>query len=154
MVARKDKVKEYLSGGQHSYPTNPNAPLISGVSRSMGRSLSSESLNHIYARYKNKIYPQLLDSPSVTPEDKPKLKELLRKPRNPYLAGRHTSLTAKSKILKETTLRVFSGWTPGSDMRRRYVHLFGNAKGGFYPTCKERDYSFYFIRYYGERIMI
>jgi integrase/recombinase XerD len=29
--------------------------------------------------------------------------------------------------LKEATLRVFAGWTPNSDMPRRYVHLFGNA---------------------------
>jgi hypothetical protein len=52
---------------------------------------------------------------------------LLKKPWNPYLTGRHTSLTAKSRVLKEATLRVFSGWTPNSDMPRRYVHLFGNA---------------------------
>jgi integrase/recombinase XerD len=120
-------VKEYLSSGQHPYPTNPNAPLISGTSKSLGRSLNSESLNHLYNRYKNEIYPKLLESPSVAPEDKPKLRELLKKPWNPYLAGRHTSLTAKSRILKEATLRVFSGWTTNSDMPKRYVHLFGNS---------------------------
>lgn len=36
-------------------------------------------------------------------------------------------MTQKSRILKESTLRVFSGWTANSDMPRRYVHLFGNA---------------------------
>lgn len=120
-------LREYLSSGQHPCPTNTNAPLISGVSKSLGRSLNSQSLNHLYRKYKNEVYPKLLESPSVAPEDKPKLRELLKKPWNPYLAGRHTSLTAKSKILREATLRVFSGWTPDSDMPKRYVHLFGNA---------------------------
>jgi hypothetical protein len=57
------------------------------------------------------MYPKLLDSPSIIPEDKIKLKELLRKPFSPYLVGRHTSLTQKSKILKESTLRAFAGWS-------------------------------------------
>ena len=43
------------------------------------------------------------------------------------MVGRHASLTQKSRILKEATLRVFAGWTPNSDMPRRYVHLLGNA---------------------------
>lgn len=56
-----------------------------------------------------------------------KIRDLLRKPWNPYVVGRHASLTQKSKILKEATLRVFAGWTANSDMPRRYIHLFGNA---------------------------
>lgn len=52
---------------------------------------------------------------------------MLKKPWNPYVVGRHASLTQKSRILKEATLRVFAGWTANSDMPRRYVHLFGNA---------------------------
>ena len=43
------------------------------------------------------------------------------------LVGRHASLTQKSRILKESTLRVFAGWSTNSDMPRRYIHLFGNA---------------------------
>jgi integrase/recombinase XerD len=120
-------VKEYLSNGQHPHPGNPNAPLICGENRSLGRSIQTESLNHLYEKYKKVVYPRLLESPNVTPEDKHKIRELLKKPWNPYLTGRHTSLTAKSRVLKEATLRVFSGWTPNSDMPRRYVHLFGNA---------------------------
>lgn len=68
-----------------------------------------------------------MDSPNVPPEDKLKIKELLKKPWNPYLVGRHTSLTQKSRILKEPTLRMFAGWSANSDMPRRYIHLFGNA---------------------------
>ncbi len=68
-----------------------------------------------------------MDSPNVSLEDKLKIKELLKKPWNPYLVGRHTSLTQKSRILKEPTLRMFAGWSANSDMPRRYIHLFGNA---------------------------
>jgi hypothetical protein len=77
--------------------------------------------------YKNSYFPKLLDNPNVSPEDKQKITELLKKPWNPYVVGRHTSLTQKSRILKESTHRIFSGWTANSDMPRRYIHLFGNA---------------------------
>jgi hypothetical protein len=120
-------VKEYLTGGQHPCPANPNAPLICGENKSLGRKIQTESINHVYMKYKTVVFPKLLESPNISPEDKLKIRELLKKPWNPYLVGRHTSLTGKSKILKESTLRVFSGWTPDSNMPRRYVHLFGNA---------------------------
>jgi hypothetical protein len=68
-----------------------------------------ESVNYIYAKYKNDFFPKLLDNSNVPPEDKQKIKELLKKPWNPYVVGRHASLTQKSRILKEATLRVFAG---------------------------------------------
>jgi hypothetical protein len=66
-----------------------------------------------------------LDSPTVLPEDKPKIRELLKKPWNPYIQ-RHSSLTDKSKILKEHVLRQHAGWSIGSDMPQKYLHYFGN----------------------------
>jgi integrase/recombinase XerD len=66
-----------------------------------------------------------LDSPSVLPEDKPKIRELLKKPWNPYIL-RHSSLTEKSKILKEHILRQHAGWSIGSSMPQKYLHYFGN----------------------------
>jgi hypothetical protein len=39
---------------------------------------------------------------------------------------RHSSLTEKSTILKEHTLRQFAGWSPGSNMHLKYLHYFGN----------------------------
>jgi hypothetical protein len=59
------------------------------------------------------------------PEDKPKIKELLKKPWNPYVL-RHSSLTEKSKILKEHILRQHAGWSIGSQMPQKYLHYFGN----------------------------
>ena len=119
-------VKDYLNN-EHPTPGNPNAVFISGTGRSLGKGIYPVAINHVYVIYKNSYFPKLLDNPNVSPEDKQKITELLKKPWNPYVVGRHTSLTQKSRILKESTLRVFSGWTPNSDMPRRYIHLFGNA---------------------------
>jgi integrase/recombinase XerD len=119
-------LKDYLGHG-HPQPGNPNAVLICGEGKSIGRSISPDSLYHAYAKYKSVIFPKLLDNPNVSLEDKQKIRDLLRKPWNPYVVGRHASLTQKSRILKEATLRVFAGWTTNSDMPRRYIHLFGNA---------------------------
>ena len=120
-------LKEYLSNGHHPQPSNPNAPLICGEHKSLGRSITPGGLYHLYTKYRTQVYPKLLESPNVQPEDKRKIRELLKKPWNPYVVGRHASLTQKSRILKESSLRVFAGWTPGSDMPKRYIHLFGNA---------------------------
>jgi hypothetical protein len=119
-------VKDYLDH-EHPQPGNINAIFISAIGRSLGRQLQIVSLYKIYEHYKKVFFPKLLESPNVTPEDKPKINQLLKKPWNPYLSGRHTSLTQKSRILKESTLRLFAGWTANSDMPRRYIHLFGNA---------------------------
>lgn len=78
-----------------------------------------------YRSYKNKVFPKLLDSPNIPPEDKQKIRELLKKPWNPYIR-RHSSLTEKSTILKEHTLRQFAGWSPASNMHLKYLHYFGN----------------------------
>jgi integrase len=119
-------VKDYLNNEPPQYP-NPNSVLICGEGKSLGRSIKSDSLSRLYNKYKTMVFPKLLESPNVSYEDKQKIRELLKKPWNPYVVGRHASLTQKSRILKEATLRVFAGWTPNSDMPRRYVHLLGNA---------------------------
>jgi len=116
-------LKDWLD--EHPQSGNPNAILICGFFKSLGRQLRIESINHTYAKYKNEIFPKLLDDPNIPIEDKTKIKELLKKPWNPYLR-RHSALTEKSKILKESTLRQHAGWTPNSNMHQRYVHYFGN----------------------------
>jgi integrase len=109
----------------HPQPGNPNAVLICGFSKSLGRSIKIQSLNLIYATYKNKFYPKLLNSPNVSPEDKEKIRELLKKPWNPYIR-RHSALTEKSKILKEHVLRQHAGWSQASNTHQKYIHYFGN----------------------------
>jgi hypothetical protein len=69
--------------------------------------------------------PQFIESPNVLPEDKQKIRELLKKPWNPYIR-RHSALTEKSTILKEHILRQHAGWSGSSQMHLKYLHYFGN----------------------------
>jgi integrase/recombinase XerD len=66
-----------------------------------------------------------LESPEVLPEDKQKIRELLKKPWNPYIR-RYSALTEKSTILKEHVLRQHAGWSGSSQMHLKYLHYFGN----------------------------
>ncbi|HKG88736.1 MAG TPA: hypothetical protein VKA95_10445, partial [Nitrososphaeraceae archaeon] len=66
-----------------------------------------------------------LESPNILPADKPRIKELLKKPWNPYIR-RHSALTEKSTILKEHVLRQHAGWSGSSQMHLKYLHYFGN----------------------------
>jgi integrase len=117
-------LKDYLDH-EHPQPSNSNAPLICGTAKSWGRRIQSNTLAQIYRIYKKKLFPRLLDSPGVLPEDKEKIKQLLKKPWNPYLR-RHTALTEKSTILREHVLRQHAGWSIGSQMPQKYLHYFGN----------------------------
>jgi integrase/recombinase XerD len=117
-------LKEYINS-EHPQPTNPNAPLICGLDRSYGRHMNENSLLIIYDGYKKRVFPKLLDNPLVPSEDKQKIKELLKKRWNPYVR-RHSALTIKSKILKESILRQHAGWSGSSQMHLKYLHYFGN----------------------------
>ena len=91
----------------------------------MGRHLNEIILAKNYAYYKQRVFPKLLQSPNLLPEEKQKITELLKKPWNPYIR-RHSALTEKSTILKEHVLRQHAGWTRGSQMHLKYLHYFGN----------------------------
>ena len=136
-------VKDWID--DHPQRTNPNAYLIFGMGKSYGRKLTSDSMNDIYADYKKKFFPKLLEDPKVSPEDKVKIKELLKKPWNPYIR-RHTALTEKSQILKENVLRQYAGWSMSSNMHLKYLHYFGNESNesileayGLKPKSEEID---------------
>jgi hypothetical protein len=84
------------------------------------------AITQIYKKqYKNGLFTKLLDNPSVPVDDKQKIKDLLRKPWNPYIR-RHSALTEKSTILKEHVLRQYAGWSGRSQMHLKYLHYFGN----------------------------
>jgi hypothetical protein len=91
----------------------------------LGRHIKANRLYKIYDQYKKQIFPKLLESPNILPEDKEKIRELLNKPWNPYVR-RHSAITEKSRLLKEHVLRQHCGWTPGSQMHLKYLHYFGN----------------------------
>ena len=117
-------LKDYLDH-EHPQPGNPNSPLICGTNTRLGRHIDQTRIYQIYDKYKKEIFPKLLESPDVLPEDKPRIRELLKKPWNPYIR-RHSALTEKSTILKEHVLRQHAGWSSGSQMHLKYLHYFGN----------------------------
>ena len=117
-------LKDYL-GHEHLQPGNPNSPLICGIGKSLGRHVKAYRIYTIYDAYKKHVFPKLLESPDVLPEDKQKIVELLKKPWNPYIR-RHSALTEKSTILKEHVLRQHAGWSGSSQMHLKYLHYFGN----------------------------
>ena len=116
-------LKDYWD--DHPQRTNPNAYLIFGMGKGYGKRLSKDFMNIVYSRYKKIFFPKLLEDPKVLPEDKVKIKELLKKPWNPYIR-RHSALTEKSKVLRENVLRQYAGWTMNSNMHQKYLHYFGN----------------------------
>ena len=87
--------------------------------------LRVRSLHGIYLRYRQDFFPKLLDDMTVPDIEKQHIRDLLTKPWNPYIR-RHSSLTQKSKYLKEHILRQHAGWSPRSQMHLKYVHYFGN----------------------------
>ena len=117
-------VKDWLDH-EHPQPSNPNCIFLCGFGKSFGRALTTNGLNAIYAKYKQEFFPKLLESPNLLPEDKSKIKELLKKPWNPYIR-RHSALTQKSTMLKEHVLRQHAGWSGRSQMHLKYLHYFGN----------------------------
>jgi integrase len=117
-------IKDYLDH-EHPHPSNQNAILLCGVRKSLGRTINVVSLYRIYSIYKTGLFPKLLQDPNVAEEDKQKIKELLRKPWNPYIR-RHSALTEKSSFLKEHILRQHAGWSLRSQMHLKYLHYFGN----------------------------
>ena len=125
-------VKDWID--EHPQQGNLNAPLICGYAKSIGRRLKPRSLYKTYDYYKKGLFTKLVTSgkeeqrteDNVIPEeDKQKIKELLKKPWNPYIR-RHSALTEKSVILKENILRQYAGWSIRSNMPQKYLHYFGN----------------------------
>jgi integrase/recombinase XerD len=117
-------IKDWLSN--HPSRNNPNSPLFIGLGRrSIGKQLTISGVYQVYKYYKEEFFPKLLADPTVTNEDKEKLKNLLIKPFNPYIR-RHSALTEKSIKLKTNTLNQHAGWSTNSNMGQKYIHYFGN----------------------------
>jgi integrase len=119
-------IKDWID--DHPQGRNPNAFLIPSFDRRhkrFGNKMKETSLNIIYRRYKLEFFPALLEDPKVVPEDKQKIRDLLKKPWNPYIF-RHSALTQKSTILREHTLRQHAGWSIRSNMSQKYLHYYGN----------------------------
>src|SRR6476620_11327011 len=51
-------VKDWLES--HPQRGNPNAPVICGIGKSLGRRIQTPAINKIYSGYKTKIFPKIL----------------------------------------------------------------------------------------------
>ncbi len=118
-------VKEWIES--HPLVNNLNSWLfISLGDRSFGKQLTENAIYKQYHRnYKQKYFPRLLDDQNIDQRDRSYLRNLLTKPWAPYIQ-RHSALTKKSQILKESTLRDHAGWSMTSRMPNVYIHYFGN----------------------------
>jgi hypothetical protein len=118
-------IKDWLSN--HPSRNNPKSPLFVGLGRSSntGKPLTTGGLEQLYKYYKEEFFPKLLEDPTISNEDKEKIKGLLLKPFNPYIR-RHSALTEKSTKLKSNTLNQHAGWSISSNMAQKYIHYFGN----------------------------
>jgi integrase len=118
-------VKDWIDS--HPMAGNPDALLFPSLADSnYGQRLTENSLYKQYTRkYQKRYFPKLLKDSSIPEADKAYIRNLLTKPWNPYVQ-RHSALTAKSRILKESTLRDHAGWSATSKMLNVYLHYFGN----------------------------
>jgi integrase/recombinase XerD len=118
-------LKDWLSN--HPSRNNPNSHLfVSLDNHSNGRKqLTRMGLHNVYRDYKHEFFPKLLEDPTVSNEEKDRIKTLITKPFNPYIR-RHSALTEKSMKLKSSILNQHAGWTMNSSMAQKYIHYFGN----------------------------
>jgi integrase len=118
-------LKDWLAN--HPSRNNPKSPLFVSLDyHSMGRKqLTRMGLYDIYRIYKHVFFPKLLQDPTISSEDKEKIKDFLQKPFNPYIR-RHSALTEKSTKLKSNILNQHAGWSVNSNMAQKYLHYYGN----------------------------
>jgi hypothetical protein len=120
-------IKDWLSN--HPSRNNTNSPIFVSWDRryniTKNRPLTTSGLFKTYEYYQKEFFPKLLEDPSVSGEDKEKIRNLLSKPFNPYIR-RHSGLTEKSRKLKSSTLNQYAGWSMNSNMVKKYTHYYGN----------------------------
>jgi hypothetical protein len=81
------RLKDWLTNG-HPFPGNPNAALFCGYgTKNRGRRVVPHTINAVYGRYKKVVFPRLLKDPLVPEDYKRKIRDLLKKPWNPYVGG-------------------------------------------------------------------
>lgn len=126
LIASIPYIKEYLNT-EHPHGGNPKAWLFVSFSKlnRFGQITRDGLLKRYEQQYRDRYFPALLLRGEVPERDKAFIKNLLTKPWNLYVF-RHSSLTDKSQILKEHSLRSHAGWSTTSKMPQVYIHYFGN----------------------------
>ncbi|MDP9290505.1 MAG: tyrosine-type recombinase/integrase [Thermoproteota archaeon] len=124
LIASIPYVKEWIQ--EHPLRSNPKSWLFVSYSRQnrFGQLTRDGLLKRYEEQYRNRYFHNLLDKSYVPERDKAYIRNMLTKPWNLYVF-RHSALTQKSKILKESTLRDHAGWSVTSKMPQVYIHYFG-----------------------------
>src|SRR5215213_2263921 len=86
--------------------------------------LREDSIRNIYRKMKKEYLPLVLKRSEVSLDDKVKIRELLKKPFNPYIF-RHTTLTRLAPKMSSYHFSLHSGHVKGSKMIEVYTHEFG-----------------------------
>jgi hypothetical protein len=119
----------YIKDWLREHPTSDNQESWLFIGESHNNytyRISEDGMRSRYKyHYRNSYFPRLLEDETVSPWDKSYIKTMLTKPWNLYVF-RHSALTEKSQVLKESTLRDHAGWTDTSKMPQVYIHYFGN----------------------------
>jgi hypothetical protein len=120
----------YLKDWLNVHPLKGNSDaylFLSQSDKNLNKQLTGIGLFHIYRRYKLERFPSLLlqQDSDISESDKQHIRQLLKKPFNPYLR-RHIGLTQRAKQIHEYELRQYSGWSKNSKMHLRYIHWFNN----------------------------
>ena len=120
------RLKDWLVNG-HPFPGFPDAALFCGSGKkNTGKRLAPHTINARYEYYKKISFPKLLEDPLVPEEDKRKIRELLKKPWNPYVR-RHTAATEISKAIKDSVLiDQYLGWSHEGNTRQKYQHYYAD----------------------------
>ena len=127
-------IKEWI--GAHPQGSNLDSWLFVSLSKnSRGAKLSDDGLLKQYKeQYRDRFFPNLLNSDTVSERDKAYIRNMLTKPWNLYIF-RHSALTQKSQFLKEHVLRSHAGWSTSSKMPQVYIHYFGTESSNSILTC-------------------
>jgi integrase len=117
-------IKEWIE--DHPKGTNLESWLfVSLGNNTYGSQLSYDGLSGQYKYYyKIRYFSKLLEDKTVPELDKALIRNMLTKPWNLYIF-RHSALTEKSQILKESVLRDHAGWSMNSQMPQIYIHYYG-----------------------------
>lgn len=108
----------------HPFSSSPNAFVL--LNLISNKPLQPDSIWGITDSIKQRIIKMLQDDDSkIKGKDKEALYELVKKPWNPYLVGRHSSLTEKTSMLTDHQLTKYAGWTPNTKRRATYIHMSG-----------------------------
>ena len=116
----------------HPFASDPNAFLF--LSKTSLKPINPDSLWRVADTLKKRLSKMIKEN-EIKGDDRQKLIKVLQKPWNPYLIGRHSSITEKTDMLNDFQLKQFSGWSINSKRSVTYVHRKGKQVIG--PLLQE-----------------